>query len=81
MTLFKICTVFDWKFSGTAGTESRDCINLITIVSYSEDEVPTVSTINTALLNLSRTQRIILKTVCRLLQLLLVLPGTCTNAT
>ena len=33
--------------------------------------VPTVSKIKTALLNLSTTQRLILKTVCRLFQLLL----------
>ena len=44
-----------------------------------EDEVPSVSTIKTALLTLSTSQRMLLNTVCRLFQLLLILPAT--NAT
>ena len=43
------------------------------------DVVPSVDTIKTALLTLSATQHLLLKTVCRLFQLLLILPAT--NAT
>ena len=49
--------------------------------SAAQDEVPvpTVNGIKTALLTLSTAQRMLLNTVCRLFQLLLILPAT--NAT
>ena len=43
------------------------------------DEVPSVNTIKIALSTLSTTQLMLLKTVCRLFQLLMILPAT--NAT
>ena len=43
------------------------------------DVVPSVNSITTALVILSTTQRLLLKTVCRLFSLLLILPAT--NAT
>ncbi len=44
-----------------------------------EDEAPSVEGIKTALLTLSKSQRMLLNTVCRLFQLLMILPAT--NAT
>ena len=43
------------------------------------DEVPSVDSIKTALLTLSTSQRMLLNAVCRLFQLLMILPAT--NAT
>ena len=43
------------------------------------EEVPSVNSIKTALLTMSHAQRMLLNTVCRLFQLLLILPAT--NAT
>lgn len=47
--------------------------------SIVQDEVPSVDSIKTALLTLSTAQRMLLNTVCKLFQLLLILPAT--NAT
>ncbi len=43
------------------------------------DEAPSVDSIKNALLTLSKSQRMLLNTVCRLFQLLMILPAT--NAT
>ena len=48
-------------------------------LSAVEDQIPTVSNIKTALLTLSKNQRMLLSSVCRLFQLLTILPAT--NAT
>ena len=76
--LDSVCTFFYDDFNREALL--AELLTLHTLYhSVQQDEVPSVDSIKTTLLTLSTTQRVLLGEVCKLFQLLMILPAT--NAT